>query len=202
MILLSILICTIPERKERFDKLLNELMRQKEIFDTYHNTIGRVEILANKDKRFLDGGLSIGKKRQALVQDAEGKYLCFLDDDEDISPDYLETLMRLCNMDADVVTFRAMVKLSNFWALVDMQLVHKFNDQASPDYTVRRCAWHMCPIKSVYAKMFQFADINNAEDYIWMEQVTACCSTEAHTNRILYQYNHGEHSEADKIPLP
>lgn len=202
MILLSILIPTIPERYERFTKLYNELMRQKTEFETFHDTLGRVEVLVNTEKRFLDGGLSIGKKREALVKDAEGKYLCFLDDDESIAPNYLETLMRLCFVDQDVCTFKAMVKLSTFWALVDMRLAYKTNDQINPDFTVRRPPWHMCPVRSVFAKLVPFRDVNNAEDFEWTEQVLKYCVTEAHTDKIIFQYNHGDHSEADKIPLP
>lgn len=202
MILLSILVPTIPERNEQFTKLYNELMRQKTEFETFHDTLGRVEVLVNSEKRFLDGGLSIGKKREALVKDAEGKYLCFLDDDESIAPNYLETLMRLCTTDQDVCSFQAMVKLANFWALVDMRLAYKTNDQINPDFTVRRPPWHMCPVRSVFAKLVRFRDINNAEDFEWTEQVLKYCVTEAHTDKIIFQYNHGDHSEADKIPLP
>lgn len=177
-------------------------MKQKTEFDTIHDTIGELQILVNSDKRFLDGGLSIGKKRQALVQQAEGKYLCFLDDDEAISPNYIETLMRLCYQGQDVCTFQALVKMQTFWALIDMQLCYKVNDQINPDYTVRRPPWHVCPVKSVYAKMFEFPDLNNAEDFVWMEKVLSCCSTESHTDKIIFQYNHKEESQADKIPLP
>lgn len=201
MIQLSILICTTPERNEMFTKLFNEVHRQVEFLQTFHEILGRVEILVDDSPRFLDGGLSVGKKREALVKRAQGKYLCFLDSDESISPDYIETLMRLCYQGQDVCTFRAMVKLKNFWALVDMRLAYKLNDQISPDYTVRRSAWHICPVKSVYAKMFPFSDKNNAEDFEWMEKVLTCCVSEAHSERVIFQYNHGEHSEVDKIPL-
>lgn len=201
MILLSILIPTTPERHEMFTKLFNEVHRQLEFVQTFHPSLGRVEILVDDSPRYLDGGLSVGKKREALVKRAEGKYLCFLDSDESISPDYLETLVRLCYQDQDVCTFKAMVKLSTFWALVDMRRVYKLNDQINPDYVVRRPPWHICPVRSVYAKMFEFSDKNNAEDFEWMEKVLTCCVSEAHSERIIFQYNHGEHSEVDKIPL-
>lgn len=202
MILLSILIPTIPERKNRFDILYSELIRQKTEFLRFHWTIGSVEILVNDSPRFLDGGLSIGKKREALVKGASGKYICFLDDDESIAPNYLESLMRLCSEGNDIVTFRASVRLDNMWALVDMNLNTKENEQIHPDGIVNRPPWHMCPVKANYAKIFEFPDLNNAEDFVWMEQVLKCCHTESHTDRILFQYNHGSHSEADKIPLP
>lgn len=202
MIQLSVLMCTTPERNEMFSKLFSELHRQLEYVQTFHEMLGRVEILVDDSIRFLDGGLSVGRKRQALLERAEGEYLCYLDSDEGISPDYLETILRLCYQGQDICTFRAMVKLSNFWALVDMSLRYKTNEQITPDYTVRRMPWHVCAVKTKYAKMHSFPDVNNAEDFAWMERVLTHCTSEAHTDKIIFEYRHGDHSEVDKIPLP
>lgn len=202
MITLSILMCTTPERNEMFSKLFTEIHRQLEYIQTFHEALGRVEILVDDSIKFLDGGLSVGKKREALLARAEGEYLCYLDSDENISPDYLETILRLCYQGQDICTFRAMVKLKDFWALVDMRLAYHVNDQITPDYTVRRPPWHVCAVKTKYAKMHSFPDVNNAEDFVWMERVLTHCTSEAHSERIIFQYNHGEHSEVDKIPLP
>lgn len=202
MVILSILMPTTPERSEMFSKLYNQVKFQVTSLQNVHPSLGTVEILVDDSKRFLDGGLSVGKKRESLVQRAEGKYLCFLDSDESISPDYVETLVRLCNKDQDICTFQAMVKLSDFWALVDMRLTYKVNDQITPEHSVRRPPWHICPVRSIFAKLHKFNDKNNAEDFEWMEKVLANCTTEAHSERIIFSYNHGEHSEVDKIPLP
>lgn len=196
--ILSILIPSIPERGERLIRLREGLDRQIEN-NSQHIVWGDIEVIENKTKSFLNGGLSIGKKRDWLVKKATGRYLCFLDDDETIAPNYIETLLRLCNQDQDVCTFRAMVKLEAYWAMVDMSLKYKTNDQLSPDFTVRRTPWHMCPVRSEFAKLYEFKNINNAEDYEWFEKVLSHCTTESHTEKIIFQYNHGSHSEADKI---
>lgn len=198
MIVLSILIPTIPERAVKFTELYNEVMAQKHELNSLHPTLGDVEVLIDGSKKFLEGGLSIGKKRESLVNRATGKYLLFLDDDENIAPNYLETLVRLCQHDVDVVTFRAFVRMRSYWGLVDMRLGNDVNEQMTPDNTVNRTAWHTCPVKSVYAKMFPFPDISDGEDFEWMQKVLACCTTEAHTDKIIFCYNHGD-SEADKI---
>lgn len=201
MIQLSILIPTVPERAEKLKALNTELYDQATRTIAVHEMLGQVEVLKDDRLLFMNGGPSIGAKRDALVKRASGKYLVFLDDDEEVSPNYIETLLRLCLQDQDICTFRAMAKLQNFWALIDMRLMYKVNDQISPDYTVRRPPWHICPVRSVYAKSFEFKDINNAEDFEWMERVLSCCTSEAHTDQILFCYHHGPHSEADKIPL-
>ncbi len=197
-IMLSILIPSIPNRDEKFTNLNNELNRQSNTI-MEHPMLGSIEVVPDCSESFLNGGLSIGKKRNGLVQKATGKYLCFLDDDESISPNYLESLLRLCNNDMDVCTFRAIAKLDSAWGLIDMRLAYQVNDQFSPEYTVRRPPWHICPVRSEFAKLYEFSDINNAEDFSWFEKVLTHCTTESHTDKILFQYNHGKHSEADKI---
>lgn len=198
MIQLSILIPTISERAEMFTRLYNKLHRQLEYMSTFHHSLGDIEIVVNSDKRYLDGGPSIGKKREELVKRAQGKYLCFLDDDEDIAPDYLETLVRLCIQDRDICVFRNISKFENYWMVVDMSLTYK-NEDARPGCILRQ-PWHICPVISVFAKLYSFDDSNYGEDWSWMEKVLSHCQTEAVSPNIIHQYNHSsKHSEADKI---
>lgn len=198
--ILSILIPSIPERFNKWLVLTQILFFQCGDLHESHPTLGRVQILSDTSESFLNGGLSIGKKRQRLVDQAQGKYLCFLDDDEDISPNYIETLVRLCQRNSDVVTFRNLTKTDNYWCVVDMSLNNPENEEATPDRIVKRRPWHICPVKSEYAKLYEFEDINYGEDFSWMEKVLTHCQIEAKTNQILHCYNHSsKHSEADKI---
>lgn len=199
-IILSILIPSIPERAEKLNALLMELYCQYDEFQKFHYTLGQAEFIFDDSKRFLQGGLSIGKKRESLVSRAKGKYLCFLDDDETIAPNYIETLIRLCSENKDVCTFRNISKLDNFWTIVDMSLYHSVNEQASPDNIIKRKPWHICPVRTKYAKKYGFQDSNYGEDWQWFEQVLTECLTEAKSNAIIHQYNHSKiNSEADKI---
>lgn len=200
MIILSILIPSLPERHSIFIELYGKLWRQLYYMHTTHPTLGEIEYHLDDSKSFLDGGLSIGKKREGLVQRANGKYLCFLDDDEDIAPNYVETLVRLCQQDKDVCTFRSIAKLDNYWTVIDMRLSHLENEQASPDFIVHRRPWHINAIRSDIAKQYTFPDTNYSEDSDWMTNVLYDCKTEAHTDAVIHQYNHSKvTSEADKI---
>lgn len=199
MIILSILIPTTPDRHEMFTTLFNEVHRQVAYMDTVHPSLGMIEVLVDDSKRFLDGGLSIGKKRQGLVRRSEGKYLCFLDSDDWISPNYVETLVRLCHHDRDVVTFWNMTKTDYYWMIVQMGLNYP-NDQATPSYAIRRKPFHICPVRTQFAKMYDFEDINNEEDWKWMEQVLTHCTTEAKSESIIHEYRHSKSiSESHKI---
>lgn len=199
MIILSILCCTIPERQDIFVRLLRRLQAQWVGMEITHPTLGEIEIITDGTESFLNGGKSIGAKRGDLVGRARGKYLCFLDDDEDIAPNYVETLVRLCHNDADVVTFRNLTKTDYYWTIIDMSLQFN-NEEATPDRIVKRSPWHVCPVKSEYAKKYEFKDINYGEDWDWFSKVLTHCKTEAKTNQILHCYNHSSiKSESDKI---
>lgn len=197
--ILSILCPIIPERSVMFTPLFNELHKQLQHMQTFHSSLGEIEILVDERKRFLDGGPSIGKKREDLVKRATGRYCNFLDDDENIAPNYLETLVRLCCQDKDVCTFRAIAKLDNYWAIYDMRL-NQHNEQSTPDKTVLRGAWHTCPVRTEYAQRYEFDDISYGEDAKWMGKVLSDCKDEAHSDAVILQYNHNSKtSEADKI---
>lgn len=197
-LMLSILIPSIPERALMLSLLLTELHKQREYCHTVHPTLGAVEIVFDNSEKFLDGGLSIGKKREHLVFQAQGKYLCFLDDDECISPNYLETLLRLCNLDKDVCTFRSIARLDNYWAVIDMGLKNE-NKECFPGIVLRK-PWHICPVRSKFAKLFLFEDSNYGEDWAWFSKVLGYCYNEAKSEAIIHEYRHSSKtSESDKI---
>ena len=196
--MLSILIPSIPKRWNTLEKLIKNLSKQLTQLRS-HEMLGDIEFIVDAGESFLDGGLSIGKKRESLVKQAKGRYLCFLDDDDTVPFNYCESLLRMCNEGMHVCTFRALIKLHDSWGLVNMTLENKENEQYTPDRIIQRPPWHMCPVWSEFAKLYPFPDKNNAEDFEWFEKVLSHCETETHTDKILFQYNHGEHSEADRI---
>jgi hypothetical protein len=198
--ILSILIPSIPERREKLTALLDVLYGQLSRLNRNHPSLGSVEILVDDSVKFLDGGLSIGGKRDLLKQRAGGKYLCFLDDDDTVMPNYLETLVRLCNEGQDIVTFRALVKNDYYCGIIDMDLTTQNNTEVSPHGITPRTPWHICPVKSEIAKSEPFTELNHNEDWDWMNRVLKRVHSQSHSDMILTQYNHSESgSEADKI---
>ncbi len=180
---------------------MDELYTQVLALNRIHPTLGSVEILVDDSKPYLEGGLSIGGKRDLLVQRAGGKYLCFIDDDDQVTPNYIETLVRLCNEGQDIVTFRALIKNDHYWSLIDMSLANKVNEEVNPSSIIPRTPWHICPVLAQHAKSEQFnTKLIHNDDWDWMERVLKRVSSESHSDMILTQYNHSEKgSEADKI---
>ena len=186
---LSILIPTLPQRKKMFNILHKNLMAQIEYVHTTHPSLGQVEILFDSSKKFLKGGLSVGAKRDALKCRATGDYLVFIDDDDIVAPNYLESVLRLSESNPDIITFRSLYKSSTYWGIVDMNLNHSENEQMNDTTIVKRQPFHVCPIRTSIAQQHSFPDINNAEDWGWMVKVLSNCQKQAHSDQILHQYN-------------
>ena len=186
---LSILIPTLPQRKKMFNILHKNLMAQIDFVHTTHPSLGKVEILFDSSKKFLKGGLSVGAKRDALKCRATGDYLVFVDDDDIVAPNYLESVLRLLESNPDIITFRSLYKSSTYWGIVDMNLNHSENEQMNDTAIVKRQPFHVCPIRTTIAQQHSFPDINNAEDWGWMVKVLSNCQKQAHSDQILHQYN-------------
>lgn len=77
---ISILICTTTRRKRLLDQLLNCLVAQ-----LTPNTNKNVEIVIESD----DDNMSIAAKRNVLLDRSIHDYICFVDDDDIVSGDYI-----------------------------------------------------------------------------------------------------------------
>lgn len=81
-VLLSILICTVPERADMLRRLVDWLRWQMRQYPR------QVEICV--DDRV---GVSVGEKRQTLLERAIGKYIAFVDDDDWVASDYVSRIL-------------------------------------------------------------------------------------------------------------
>jgi len=86
---LSILICTLPQRKETLNRL-------DSIFKPQFNE--QMEILCDNST-----DMEIGKKRNKLINASHGKYICFVDDDDLVSKDYVLRILTAIETNPDCV---------------------------------------------------------------------------------------------------
>ena len=118
---------------------------------------------------------------------SDGKYVCWLDDDDDISPDYIETIVRLGASDADVLTFNNISRFDSFWCIVQMSLSVAKDDQVKPGMIWRR-PYHVCAFKRELIKDINFPDANWDEDTGFIKEALKQCHTEKRSEAILHEY--------------
>lgn len=141
---------------------------------------------------------SIGYKRDALVQMAKGKYLAFVDDDDDISDNYIKEMLKGCKSNKDVICFKQLATINDHWSYIDFSVENE-NEEFNPDNITRRRPFHVCGIKSEIAKKERFKDVGYAEDWDWMERVLQNVVTEYKTNKVLHFYTYD--SKVSEAPI-
>jgi len=176
--ILSILTPSVPERIDsHLKKLMDKL--KKQIGDK------RVEHLVFLDNRKR----SIGYKREALVEIAKGKYMAFVDDDDDVSDDYIDSLLEAIKSNADVITFKQKCLVNdNLPSVINFSLKNKVNQEYFPNVIIQRMPFHVCAWKSDIAKKYKFTDKNYSEDWFWSQQLIKEAKTEYHIDKIIHTY--------------
>jgi len=151
----SILIPTLHSRKNLFDKLLSEVQRQINEIKT-----AKIEVLYEVDNREL----TLGAKRNLLISRAFGKYCCFVDDDDVISPNYLKTFLPMLEEDYDCASIvGAYYHKGNFIKLFYHSLDVKEWYETYDRYWRSPSPLNM--IKTEICKKVQYADIRDTEDH-------------------------------------
>lgn len=187
MTTLSILTPTIPGREAQLAALQTKITNQ---------SVGkRVEHLSLCDNRFM----SIGEKRQRLVNIAAGKYIAFCDDDDDVSDDYVAKLLEAARRDADVITFRQRVTYNG----IEGEAVFGISNEDEPFVagSFNRAPWHVCAWKRERVKDCQFAFKNYGEDIVWATQARAKVRSGFHIDSVLHHYRHDEKLTAAPMPV-
>lgn len=177
---LSVLIPSLTSRAESFLKLYDEINRQ----------VGDlpVQILSKSD----NGEMSIGEKRNWLLERAKGEYVAFFDDDDLPSRTYVSSIMEGIEKGVDCVSLRGVITWDGDNPEIFEHSIRyaewKTNDTGFPKY--ERCVNHLNAIKSSIAKQFKFPEINFGEDRAWSEAIKASglIKTEHYVDRVLYHY--------------
>lgn len=184
---ISILIPTMNSRRPLFEDVLREVQHQ--IAETPQI---KVEVLWESD----NGEMTLGAKRNVLIDRCTGKYHCFIDDDDVLAPYFLKTFVPMIQsgIDYDCASFvGAHYVKGHFVKLFNHSIVYKEWFEMPERYY--RCPSPMNIIKTSIVRQVRYHDIRNTEDHEFSMRLmrTGLLNKEfeVNPNRPLYHYIDG-----------
>lgn len=214
--ILSILTPAVPSRLEALGELCAGLAGQIGDLPVEH-----LVLFDNKRR-------SVGLKRDALLRSARGKYVAFVDDDDDVGGNYISELLKAAESDPDVITFLQHATVNGRSGLVEFKLGNpneqfknwdKECDNCSADLNItddscpncgshktsrvitKRNAWHVCAWRRSLAIQSHFPDNSYGEDWAFAEKLCRLPGLRSvHVDEILHFYRHD--SKTTEAPAP
>lgn len=174
---LSILICTTPDRREMFLALYGFLREQAE---------GKpVEVLFHEDNKEI----SVGKKRQGLLEKAAGDYIVFVDSDDMVHPDYVDDILHAVTYDPDCVGFKIKCEGTE-GKTAKASVIYKNWAENVDGFDYVRSPYHKTPVKREIALKVGFPDKRFGEDYDYSMGLVGLLKTEYFIDKELYIYRY------------
>lgn len=167
----TIAIISVPERKQ-------DLTRIKGILEYQIGNRDDIEILVDV------GTGDVGKKRQRCLEEANGEYINFVDDDDLVAHDYIESIYPLLDGEVDYIGF----KLQHYDKGKKSKPTYhslEYEKWFEDDNGYYRNVSHLNPIRREIALTGRFEGAY-AEDKGWAEQVKP--KTQHFIDRPMYFY--------------
>jgi hypothetical protein len=203
--LLSVLVATLARREERFLDLMANLTKQAE------DAPAPVEIVAYQNS----GQHPLAVYREALLKDARGKYLCYVDDDDEVPPWYADEICAALAAGPDVVAFEQYCTGTGcprtFFGLQYGGAPYSPVMMEDGGVAYLRAYSHVQPVRTEIAQQASFLDHSGArhtgEDYLFAASVIPVLiergSREARINKVMYSYlwmSAGESTQQGRQP--
>lgn len=170
----SILICSLSSREDKLYRLMRVLEPQKN---------DDVEILIKKD----NGEISIGKKRNILLEEATGDYVAFIDDDDLVAEDYVKKITEAIKSNPDCCGIQGIITFQGQDPRIFIHsLRHKEWFEQNNIYY--RCPNHLNPVKRELALQVRFPEINFGEDKDYSTRLFPLLKEEVFINGVVYNY--------------
>lgn len=181
--LLSILIPTLASRAALYQRLTSELRRQIESAGLQ----SEVEILGLCD----DGAVPVGAKRNTLLRQAQGQYVVFTDDDDQVSAGYVSLIAQAlrANPGIDCLGIRVLIY---FRGAHPSEATHsiQYTDLSSKAGRYFRPPYILNPIRRDIAIRYPFAEVRYSEDFDWAMRMVRdrALQREVMIEPVLYHY--------------
>lgn len=180
---LSILIPTVHTRRNTF---LPRILEQ--VYEQYnHLSIEDqkdVEILVLMDNKTI----MLGDKRNLMIDQAQGDYVVFVDDDDRLADNYIHSILMATYENKDAIVFLAEVSVNG-----DTPKICHYSRDYEKDHNdsnnYYRLPNHICAVKKEIAEMVQFPSVLYGEDSGYSKKLKPLLKSETKINEILYYYD-------------
>jgi len=167
-----------PNRIASYNLLINELNKQIQNC----NAKEIVEIITETD----NGETSVGKKRNNLLDKANGEYVCFIDDDDMVTDIYVSDTLKALQNKPDVV------ELVGFLPHHNLPFIHNLNcgGHFRKDGIQYRTPNHLNTVKTEIAKKIRYKEISHGEDQDYSHRLwdSGLLKTEGLVGKRMYIY--------------
>jgi glycosyltransferase involved in cell wall biosynthesis len=178
---LTILVPTVPSRIDLFyPVIMKELLKQIKNY----NNIELISFFDNKKR-------TIGSKRQEMLNLVQGEYVVFIDDDDMISDDYIEQIMKCLdeNQNTDCVVFDCICCVNGSATIYGKYGIEFENSKINDGKESRGKPAHTMVYKSSIAKKHNFNDMQNGEDFNWIFRACLDIKHQTRIDKVLYYYD-------------
>lgn len=173
----TILIATLGQRQERFQRLLNYLLPQ------VREATGRVNVLAY----WNNGERPLAEVRQALVDEADGTFVSFIDDDDLVAATYVQRILPLLASPIDYVGFRLQCYVDGV-PLKPTYHSLRYSQWYDDQRGYYRDISHLNPVRRELALQADFRKTQPPEDVAWADQLRGLLKEELYVDDVMYQY--------------
>jgi hypothetical protein len=180
-ILWTIGILTIIQRKDKLLRLINTLNDQ-----TLISIADRIEVIIVSD----DKTRTVGDKRNEVLEKANGKYVCFIDDDDLISSNYIPKIFNKLDKEIyDGIGFWGLYYVSEKPTML-FNHANINNGHFKKDGKQYRPLNHLNPVRTEIAKAIGFPDKNYAEDADYCDRLlkSGLVQSEYNFDEVMYHY--------------
>ena len=182
-VLLAICVCTISSRVEMYNRLSEKIIKQiLEVSQKYDYRVANLYT-------HTDNSMTIGEKRNELLKRCNAEFVVFIDDDDDISDDYVEQIVDVIyeNPSIDCIGIKGKITFNGSYEK-KWEISKDFGSWYEADDCYFRTPNHISPIKLDIATKIGFPYISNGEDYAYSMGILPYLHNEIKINEEIYHY--------------
>ena len=180
--ILSILIPSLHDRYNYLTRILNQISSQPE------HLLNQCEIQVNIDGRYK----TTGEKRNQLLSASSADYIVFIDDDDSISPNYLEQIFIGISKNVDAIAITSLYSPDDIETCGSPRIVKHSKDYVwaeTPEAYLRNIT-HICPVKRDLALQVGFPPTTFGEDISYSSGLTSLVKEEYLIEDVIYTHQY------------